>query len=120
VTNNTNSALFSSGPAIAADGTLTYTPAAGAFGTATLTIRVQDSGGTASGGVDTSATQNFTITVLPTLQVSSLLPTTTGVVVNFNREFNTTTLNLYDVQGSPFGPADIMLVGATVGPIRGS
>jgi hypothetical protein len=120
VTNNTNSALFSAGPAIAADGTLTYTPATGAFGVATVTIRVQDSGGTANGGIDTSATQTFTITVLPTLQVSSLLPTTTGVVVNFNREIDHTTLNLYDVQGGTFGAADITLVGATVGAIRGS
>lgn len=120
VTNNTNSSLFAAGPVIAADGTLSFTPAAGAFGAATLTIAVQDSGGTASGGVDTSATQTFTITVLPTLQVSSLLPTTTGVVVNFNRDFDATTLNLYDVQAGTLGPADIVLIGGTVGPIRGS
>ncbi len=63
VTNNTNAALFSAGPAIAANGTLTYTPAADANGTATITLVAQDDGGTANGGVDTSAAQTFTITV---------------------------------------------------------
>ena len=63
VTNNTNAALFSSGPAISSTGTLTYTPAADANGSATLTINLKDDGGTANGGVDTSASQTFTITV---------------------------------------------------------
>jgi len=60
---NDNAALFSVAPAVAADGTLTYTPAANANGTANLTIKLHDIGGTANGGVDTSATQSFTITV---------------------------------------------------------
>jgi CSLREA domain-containing protein len=63
VTNNTNAALFSAGPAISSTGVLTYTPAADANGSATLTINLKDSGGTANGGVDTSASQTFTITV---------------------------------------------------------
>jgi len=63
VTNNTNAALFSAAPAISSTGTLTYTPAADANGSATLTINLKDSGGTANGGVDTSANQTFTITV---------------------------------------------------------
>ena len=42
---------------------LTYTPAANAFGTATITLDLKDNGGTANGGVDTSAPQTFTITV---------------------------------------------------------
>jgi CSLREA domain-containing protein len=63
VTNNTNSALFSAGPAISSVGTLTYTPAANANGSATITINLKDNGGTANGGVDTSAAQSFTITV---------------------------------------------------------
>ena len=45
------------------DGTLTYTPAADANGTATVTIYAQDNGGTANGGVDTSAPQTFAINV---------------------------------------------------------
>ncbi|MGB8858969.1 MAG: Ig-like domain-containing protein, partial [Ilumatobacteraceae bacterium] len=63
VTGNSNAALFSAGPAVAADGTLTFTPAANASGSATVTLTVSDNGGTANGGVDTSAPQTFVITV---------------------------------------------------------
>ena len=60
---NDNNGLFSSQPAVSASGTLTYTPAANANGSALVTVRLQDSGGTANGGVDTSAAQTFTIAV---------------------------------------------------------
>ncbi|HEY2322159.1 MAG TPA: tandem-95 repeat protein [Thermoanaerobaculia bacterium] len=63
VTNNTNTALFSVQPAVANDGTLTFTTAADANGSATVTINAQDDGGTANGGVDTSASQTFVINV---------------------------------------------------------
>jgi VCBS repeat-containing protein len=63
VTGNSNSALFSAQPAVGANGTLTYTPAADAFGTATITLIAKDNGGTANSGVDTSAPQTFTITI---------------------------------------------------------
>ena len=58
---NDNGALFATGgaPAIAADGTLSFTPAVGAAGTSTVTVRLHDDGG----GTDTSAPQTFTITV---------------------------------------------------------
>ena len=59
----TNPSLFSAGPAIAANGTLTYTPAANANGTATVTVKIHDSGGTANGGIDTSGPQTFTISI---------------------------------------------------------
>ena len=62
---NDNNPLFSVQPAVAANGTLTYTPAADTIGTATVTVELQDNGGTANGGVDTSAQQTFTITVNP-------------------------------------------------------
>ncbi|MBI5576766.1 MAG: cadherin-like domain-containing protein [Deltaproteobacteria bacterium] len=62
---NNNNALFSAQPAVSPAGTLTYTPAAGASGSATVTAQAQDNGGTANGGVDTSAPQIFTITVNP-------------------------------------------------------
>jgi hypothetical protein len=60
---NDNNALFSGQPAVASNGTLTYTPATNANGTATVTVVAHDNGGTANGGVDTSAAQTFTITV---------------------------------------------------------
>jgi hypothetical protein len=64
-TTNDNNALFSVQPSVAADGTLTYTAAPDAFGTATVTVTAHDDGGTANGGVDTSAPQTFTITITP-------------------------------------------------------
>ncbi len=63
ITNNTNAALFTVAPSINPAGNLTYTPT-GNSGTATISVVLQDNGGTASGGVDTSAVQTFTITVL--------------------------------------------------------
>ena len=61
---NDNNGLFSVQPAIDATGTLTYTPAnITASGTATVTVTLSDDGGTAFGGVDTSASQLFFITV---------------------------------------------------------
>jgi len=63
IVSNDNNALFSAQPAIAANGDLTYTPAANANGLAAVTVQIHDNGGTANGGVDTSAAQTFTITV---------------------------------------------------------
>jgi VCBS repeat-containing protein len=65
IVSNSNNALFSAQPAVSSTGTLTYTPAAGATGSATVTVSLHDSGGTANGGVDTSAAQTFTITINP-------------------------------------------------------
>ena len=63
IVSNDNNPLFSAQPAVAANGTLTYTPAANANGLATVTVQIHDNGGTANSGVDTSASQTFTITV---------------------------------------------------------
>ncbi|MEK7678284.1 MAG: Ig-like domain-containing protein, partial [Verrucomicrobiota bacterium] len=63
IVSNNNNSLFSVQPAIAANGTLTYTPAANSNGVAAVTAQIHDNGGTANGGVDTSAAQTFTITV---------------------------------------------------------
>jgi hypothetical protein len=67
VVSNTNAALFAVQPAIAPNGTLTYTPAPGATGVSTVTVYVRDSGGTAEGhgAIDTSDATVFTITVNP-------------------------------------------------------
>ena len=54
---NTNSSLFSVQPTVSSDGTLTYTPAANANGSATVTVQIHDNGGTANGGVDTRRAQ---------------------------------------------------------------
>jgi VCBS repeat-containing protein len=63
VSSNTNAALFSAGPAVDASGVLSYTPADDAFGSATITLELMDDGGTANGGVDTSAAATFNITI---------------------------------------------------------
>src|ERR671935_79200 len=60
-----SSALFAVDPAVAPDGTLTFTPADNANGTATVTVTAHDDGGTANGGNDTSAPQTFTLAVDP-------------------------------------------------------
>jgi subtilisin-like proprotein convertase family protein len=57
--------LFSQAPTVTADGTLSFTTGPGKNGTATVEVRFRDNGGTADGGVDTSAPQTFVITITP-------------------------------------------------------
>lgn len=73
VTNNTNPGLFSLGPSINSQGTLSFTPASNAHGSATITILLKDNGGTANGGIDTSGEQTFTITVSPVNDAPSFI-----------------------------------------------
>src|SRR5437762_824056 len=63
IDSNSNSGLFSAGPTVSSSGVLSYTPATNANGSATITLHIHDNGGTANFGVDSSATQTFTITV---------------------------------------------------------
>src|SRR5215211_6234884 len=62
---NDNNGLFAAGgqPSVAPNGTLTYIPAADKNGSATVTIKAKDSGGTANGGQDECSEQSFTINV---------------------------------------------------------
>ncbi|MBN1576824.1 MAG: S8 family serine peptidase [Chitinispirillaceae bacterium] len=81
----TDSALFSSPPALDSQGTLTFTPAPDANGSAAVTVRLNDDGGTADGGIDSSAEAGFTITViavndLPRIAVSGNLDIVLGGV----------------------------------------
>lgn len=63
---NDNPSLFSAPPSIdPVTGDLTYTSALNANGTAAITVTLADDGGTANGGIDTSPTESFTITVYP-------------------------------------------------------
>jgi VCBS repeat-containing protein len=72
---NDNQALFAVQPAVSASGTLTFTPAAGTFGTAKVSVVARDNGGTANGGVDISAPQTFAITLNAPPTVSIVSPT---------------------------------------------
>ena len=50
-------------PAIDPNGTLTFAPAPNANGSTVVTVSLRDSGGTADGGVDSSAAQTFVIEI---------------------------------------------------------
>jgi VCBS repeat-containing protein len=84
IVSNNNNALFSAQPAIAANGTLTFTPSSSASGAATVTVQIHDNGGTANGGVDTSAAQQFTITTVAVVPFSLDLRSLTGQAVTFD------------------------------------
>src|SRR5262249_8772852 len=58
-----NATLFSAGPTVNTNGTLSFTPAGNSNGVASLTVQAQDNGGTANGGTNGSTAQTFTITV---------------------------------------------------------
>ena len=73
----TNPALFASGPTLALDGTLAFTPAANASGTALVTFTAQDNGGTDNGGAD-KTTNTFLITVTAVNDAPSFALAPTG------------------------------------------
>ncbi|HEY2909971.1 MAG TPA: Ig-like domain-containing protein, partial [Gemmataceae bacterium] len=73
---------FSAGPAIDANGNLTYTPAPNSNGTATFILQANDGGGTANGGVDLSAARTFVITVTPVNDPPTVNNISTGVLWN--------------------------------------
>ena len=109
-----NASLFSAQPAISAGGTLTYTPAPNASGVATVTAVLQDDGGTANGGRDTSAPYTFTITIgavndCPVAGANQSLPTECQTAVSV-------TLSGSDIDGDALsyvisGPAHGTLSG---------
>ena len=57
--------MFSVEPALAPDGTLTFTPAPDENGIATITVHAVDNGGSLNGGSDSGPGVPFTITVQP-------------------------------------------------------
>jgi hypothetical protein len=63
IVTNSNNEAFLVQPAVAPDGTLTYTTRETASGVVSVSVTIHDNGGTADGGVDTSAAQLFTITI---------------------------------------------------------
>ena len=74
--------LFSVAPSMDANGTLRFTPDAETSGTTGVSVRLQDSGGVANGGVDTSEPQEFQITIEsePQAPVFEGDPDTTAIV----------------------------------------
>jgi hypothetical protein len=125
---NDNTGLFSAQPAIDASGTLTYTPVSSGGGTATVTVTAQDDGGTANGGVDTSAPQTFKITVHVNQPPTPVDGAHFGTAVN-NTLFTVGTTGTgpeVHVAGSvlagatdPDGPAPITAVAGTITTANG-
>lgn len=95
---NNNSNLFSMQPAISSSGTLTYTPAANAFGSATVSVYLTDNGGTANGGNNTSPTQNFVINVTAVNQPPTINPISN---LNLVENWNLQTVNFSGVTAGP-------------------
>ncbi len=60
---NTNPGMFAVEPEVSASGVLSFTPADNANGSADVTLRLEDNGGSADGGMDYSASQVLTITI---------------------------------------------------------
>jgi CSLREA domain-containing protein len=81
ITGNTIPTLFTVAPAVSSNGTLSFQPASNQGGTATITVQLQDNGGTSNGGVDKS-TGAFDITIVPV-----------GGFVNFASSTGNTTEN---------------------------
>jgi hypothetical protein len=140
-TTTVNWAVTGSGanPANAADfgGTLPSGQIAFAPGETSKTLTVNVSGDTlaepdegftvtlsgASGGVQiTTATASGTIRNddAATFLVTGLAPMASGFVVDFSAPLNPNGLNLYSDNAESLGTADITLVGAAVGTVRGS
>ena len=80
IVSNDNPTLFAVQPSINPDGTLRYVPGANP-GAATVSVVLKDNGGTANGGVDTSAVQTFKITVNAPPTVSIASPTNNAVFI---------------------------------------
>ena len=104
-----------SGVDISNAGDLTYTPAAGVTGTATINVQVQDNGGTANGGDNTSQTSQFTISVdtqNPTVTISGVPGVTDGATAfTATFTFNEPVTDFDDA-------ADITATNAAVGAIN--
>ncbi len=98
---NTNSNLFAEQPTISPNGTLTYEAAQYASGSATVSVNLQNSGGTANGGQNTSGTVSFVITVLPVNQPPTFVLSNNALVI---QEASSPTLQT--VPGWATNPAD--------------
>ncbi|MEM9771286.1 MAG: DUF4347 domain-containing protein, partial [Cyanobacteria bacterium P01_D01_bin.73] len=96
-----NPSIFAVQPAIANDGTLTYTPSTSVVGPTTATVQVValDTGPVGSGNINASAPQTFTISVNPAgtpiapVAVNDTAVTTQGVLVPINVLANDTDAN---------------------------
>ena len=98
IDSDTNAALFTVAPAVASDGTLSYTLAPNANGSATIGLHAHDNGGVLNGGDDTSGIQTFTIVI----QGANDAPTcTAGNNATFvNAQLDASITTCVDVDGN--------------------
>ncbi|HAV61409.1 MAG TPA: hypothetical protein DCY13_03485, partial [Verrucomicrobiales bacterium] len=92
-----NPLLFADQPALDAEGTLTFTPAPNAHGSALVTVVLTDDGGTVHGGQDTSASQSFRITVTPVNDPPTLVLDTASRTVQHSDPVAPVTVAAQDV-----------------------
>jgi CSLREA domain-containing protein len=111
VTGNTNPALFSLAPAISPTGTLTYTSANNAVGSATITIVLQDNGG----GTDTSAPQTVVINVAAGNTSTALISSANPAVFGDSVTFTATVTANSPSSGTPLGTVDFKDGATTIG-----
>jgi hypothetical protein len=97
-------------------GNLTFTPAANASGTATVTVVVHDNGGTANGGVD-SVTNTFTVTVNAVNTSSTNQPPTLNMINNLtiNENAGLQTVTLSGISSGAANESQILTVTAASG-----
>eukprot|EP00961_Rhodomonas_salina_P042987 578229-Rhodomonas_salina.1 len=86
-------AMFSDGPTLNAEGTLSFTVAENQFGTLHLYIFLQDDGGTAHGGVDRTIPALLHLTVTPTRAIPTFSLSVSSIVV----EENSATFTVQDL-----------------------
>ena len=106
---NDNNALFTIQPDVDATGTLSYEPAPGANGSATVSVTLSDDGGTANGGADTSAPRTFVITIDSAADLTIAMASSTDTAAPGD-----TFDFLIDVSNGGPSPADDVLVSATL------
>ena len=118
VVSNNNTTLFKTQPAISSQGALTFEPAANQWGSATVSVYLQDNGGTANGGNNVSATRTFTINVTqvndpPTLATINDV-STTGRPDPATGQSSTLDLALSGITPGPSDPPQNLQVSAQV------
>ena len=121
VSSISNAALFTTAPAVDAAGNLTYTPAATASGTSTFNVQVQDSGDTANGGVNTSTSQPFTITVNPAPTITNVsIPANKTYVAGENLDFTVTFNEAVTITGGANLPITLNTGGTVNATLNGN
>jgi uncharacterized repeat protein (TIGR01451 family)/CSLREA domain-containing protein len=83
---NNSPALFTTQPALGSSGELTFSPVATMAGSAVVTAHLRDSGGTADSGRDTSAPQNFVITIVRGDELSTIDSGSGGALAYVNSQ----------------------------------